>query len=111
MKRHGCGCRTVCSSVRGVSEFGSCFSRVSVSRVCGYNIVCYAIPDIVYLQVEKRIISAYNTWRMIFTTLGTICSSMLLGILTDYVDGSLLAAVGCAAVLFCCISYFRVFNN
>ena len=77
----------------------------------GYNIVCYAIPDIVYLHVEERIISAYNTWRMIFTTLGTICSSMLFGILTDCVDGRLLAAVGCAAILFCCISYFRVFSH
>ena len=77
----------------------------------GYNIVCYAIPDIVYLHVEERIISAYNTWRMIFTTFGTICSSMLVGVLIDLVDGRILVAVGCASILFCCISYFRVFRE
>ena len=76
----------------------------------GYNIVCYAIPDAVYLNVKEDVISAYHTWRMALTTLGTVLSTALFGLLEPYVSGTLLAVCGTVSIFICCLAYHRVFG-
>ena len=77
----------------------------------GYNIVCYAIPDIVYLKVDERVISSYHTWRMALTTLGTVLSTAVFGLVADSVSGTVLAVLGAVSILFCCVAYHRVFGR
>ena len=77
----------------------------------GYNIVCYAIPDTVYLSVEESSISSYHTWRMALTTLGTVLSTALFGLVTDSVSPTVLAVCGTVSVFFCCLAYHRVLGN
>ena len=77
----------------------------------GYNIVCYAIPDTVYLSVEESSISSYHTWRMALTTLGTVLSTALFGLVADSVSPTVLAVCGTVSVFFCCLAYHRVLGN
>ena len=78
---------------------------------CGYNTVCYAIPDAVYQRVEENVISTYHTWRMALTTLGTVCATAVIGVLADSVSGTLLAVVGTVSVFLCCLAYHLVFRS
>ena len=74
---------------------------------CGYNIVCYAIPDAVYQRVEEGVISAYHTWRMALTTLGTVFSTAVIGLIADAVSGTVLAVCGTLSIFLCCLAYYR----
>ena len=74
---------------------------------CGYNIVCYAIPDAVYQRVEEDVISAYHTWRMALTTLGTVFSTAVIGLIADAVSGTVLAVCGTLSIFLCCLAYYR----
>ncbi|MBR5681492.1 MAG: hypothetical protein IKX19_12645, partial [Clostridia bacterium] len=86
------------------------FFSVLFIAYCGYNTVCYAIPDAVYQRVDESVISTYHTWRMALTTLGTVCSTAAFGALADSVSGTLLAICGTASILFCCLAYRAVFR-
>ncbi len=77
----------------------------------GYNVVCYAIPDAVYLHVKEDVISAYHTWRMALTTLGTVLSTAVFGFAADLVSGPLLAVCGAVSIFLCCLAYRRVFGE
>ncbi len=77
----------------------------------GYNVVCYAIPDTVYQHVEESVISAYHTWRMALTTLGTVLSTALFGLAAESVSGTLLAVCGTVSIFLCCFAYHRVFGK
>ena len=72
---------------------------------CGYNIVCYAIPDAVYQRVEEGVISAYHTWRMALTTLGTVFSTAVIGLIEETVSGTVLAVCGTLSIFLCCLAY------
>ena len=87
------------------------FLAVLFFAYCGYNLVCYAIPDAVYQRVEENVISSYHTWRMALTTLGTVLSTAVFGLIADAVNGTLLAAVGTVSIFLCCLAYYREFRK
>ena len=83
------------------------FLTVLFFAYCGYNTVCYAIPDAVYQRVDESVISTYHTWRMALTTLGTVFSTAVIGLIADSVSGTVLAVFGTLSILLCCIAYYR----
>ncbi|MBQ2547042.1 MAG: hypothetical protein II557_12195, partial [Clostridia bacterium] len=87
-----------------------CLCAVLFFAYCGYNLVCYAIPDAVYQRVEEDVISAYHTWRMALTTLGTVLSTAVIGLVADSVSGTVLAVLGTVSIFLCCVAYHRVFR-
>ncbi|MCR4906498.1 MAG: MFS transporter [Clostridiales bacterium] len=99
---------TLCAAFLGSPVW---FLAVLFFAYCGYNLVCYAIPDAVYQKVEEDVISAYHTWRMALTTLGTVLSTAVIGLVADSVSGTVLALVGTASIFFCCLAYHRVFRS
>lgn len=94
-----------------LSSSVSLFLAMYFPAYCGYNIVCYAIPDMVYKSVDPEIISAFHTWRMALTTLGTSAAAMAVGALAELIDGKWLILAGCISIFYCCISYFLYFKK
>ena len=84
------------------------FFAVLFFAYCGYNIVCYAIPDAIYQRVDESVISTYHTWRMALTTLGTVFSTAVIGLIADSVSGTVLAVIGTLSIFLCCVAYHRV---
>ncbi len=79
----------------------------------GYNIVCYAVPDIVYRTVRQEIMSAFHTWRMAITTLGTIISTMLIGRISEIktIPGVVYLLGSALCMLYCGIAYALYFRK
>ena len=82
------------------------FGIVYLIAYIGYNTVSYIIPEIIYLMTDETKISLHQTWRMAFTTLGTIVSTALIGVLIDHVDGRLLVLFSVPCLLVCCLAYY-----
>lgn len=77
----------------------------------GYNVVSYAIPDIVYNTVSEDIISAYNTWRMAFTTFGIVISTAVIGAVMSLTSGMVIAAVSAVLMLITCAAYLKNYRK
>ena len=78
---------------------------------CGYNLVSYAIPDIIYNTVSENIISAYNTWRMAFTTFGIVVSTAVIGVVMSVTEGTVIAAASAVLMLFTCAAYLKNYRS
>ena len=77
----------------------------------GYYIVSNAIPDIVYNTVDESIISAFNTWRMAFTTLGIVISTAVIGAVMSFVSGVVIASVSSGLMVFSCAAYLKHYGK
>lgn len=97
-----------------------CFSLIGGSTVCvilytaayiGYNIVCCAIPDLIYQSVSSDLISIFQTWRLAMTQLGLVAASALYGAMVESFSGVWLVLIGCAGYLVCAVWYFGYFKN
>ena len=105
----------------GSALFGLiCFSVIGSSVVClviytiayiGYNVVCCAIPDLIYRSVGAEIISLFQTWRLAMTQLGLSLATALYGLLVERIPVVLIIVLGTAAFLFCGIAYYRYYRN
>jgi Na+/melibiose symporter-like transporter len=77
----------------------------------GYNIVCCAIPDMVYRMVPADTVAAFHTWRMAFTTLGSVISTAVIGMISVFVPGYCILAGGAAAILICSAWYYFYYKK
>lgn len=77
----------------------------------GYNIVCNALPEMIYQNVSSELMSSFHTWRLALTTLGTICSTALFGIMLGKVSPIVILIIGVAAHTVMCLVYYLCFRN
>lgn len=87
------------------------FLAVYTFAYTGYNIVCCAIPDMVFQSVRPDIMGAFNTWRMIMTTLGTALSTALIGYLLEYIPADVITSAGSLAVFVCSLWYYLYYHS
>lgn len=78
---------------------------------CGFNIVSYAIPDMVYKSVSADIISPFHTWRMGLTTLGNVIATYAVGIFAERISATVFMVIAAASMLFCCLGYYLWFKK
>ncbi|MBE6570417.1 MAG: MFS transporter [Ruminococcaceae bacterium] len=77
----------------------------------GYNVVCNAVPDMVYQSVSQDIISSFHTWRLALTTLGTAISTSLFGILLDKTEAYVLVVIGCVGIVLCSLGHYLFYRK
>lgn len=98
----------LCISFSGGSLF---FLVILFFAYCGYNLTCYGIPDTIYRNVDKKVMSSFHTWRMALTTLGTVLSTAVYSLMIDSSGGFVLSLMGGAAFLICAVAYYIVYRN
>lgn len=77
----------------------------------GYNVVCSAIPDIIYQHISPDIMSVYHTWRLALTTFGTTVATALIGAVMATVSPTIVLAVGTIAFFLCMLAYYLYFRK
>ena len=77
----------------------------------GYNIMCCAVPESVYHYVSAEKVSAFHTWRLALTTLGTTLSTAVFGKVLDRVPPFVLMAVGALSVVVCTAGYLLLYRG
>lgn len=96
-----------------------CFSVLGSPMVClilytaayvGYNMVCCAIPDMIYRSVGSDIISLFQTWRLAMTQLGLTVSTALYSILIEQISVIWILVIGTAAFLLCGVGYYLYYK-
>ena len=77
----------------------------------GFNIMSCAVPESVYQYVPEDRVSAFHTWRLALTTLGTTLSTAVFGKLLDRIPPVVLMVIGAVSVLVCVIGYQLCFRK
>lgn len=77
----------------------------------GFNIVCCAVPDLIYRSVHSDLISIFQTWRLTMTQLGVVMASALFGLLIEWTAGIWIVLIGVVCYLICAGSYYLNFGN
>jgi len=98
----------VCLSLSGGSLV--CIILYAVAYI-GYNMVCCAIPDLIYRSVSSDLISIFQTWRLALTQLGLVLASAIYGFMIEAYDGFWLILIGCICYLVCALCYFCYFRR
>ncbi len=96
-----------------------CFSVLGSPMVClvlytvayiGYNVVCCAIPDMIYRSVGSDIISLFHTWRLAMTQLGLTAATALYSVLIAHVPIIWILVIGTAAFMLCGVGYYLYYK-
>ena len=77
----------------------------------GYNMVCCAIPDLIYRSIGADLISIFQTWRLALTQLGLVMASALYSAMIASADGFWLILIGAAGYLACAVCYYCYFRS
>ncbi len=77
----------------------------------GFNIMSYAVPDMVYKSVDSDIISPFHTWRMGLTTLGNVVATYAIGLFAESISATVFMIIGAVSMLFCCFGYYLWFKK
>ena len=92
------------------------FGRISffvlyTAAYIGYNVVCNALPDMIYQNVSKRIMSPFHTWRLALTTLGTTLSTALIGVMIKSVSPTVILVFGAVTYFATAFIYYLHFTR
>lgn len=98
----------ICLTLFGGTTF--CLVLYTLAYV-GFNIVCCAVPDLIYRSVGSDLISIFQTWRLTMTQLGVVLASALFGLLIEWTAGILIVLIGVICYLICAGCYYLDFKN
>ncbi len=87
------------------------FYGVSFAVSFGIIMISYAVPYMVYGMIPYRVAGAYNTYRMVITTAGSMLAAAAVSALLDRVPVFWLLAAACAAQLASAIAYRREYRK
>lgn len=100
-------CAIVPAFFGGKAVFYFCYT-VSYA---GYYIVNNSIPDIVYRNVDRNMMSIFHTWRLAFSTVGTAAATAVIGKLVGVVSPVIILTVGVLSNVICAAAYYAVFER
>lgn len=98
----------ICLTLSGETMF--CMVLYTLAYA-GFNIVCCAIPDLIYRSIASDLISIFQTWRLAMTQLGIVLASALFGLLVEATTGIWIVLIGVICYLICAGCYYLNFKN
>lgn len=98
----------ICFSLSGGSI--PCVVLYAIAYI-GYNMVCCAIPDLIYRSVPYDLISIFQTWRLAMTQLGVVLASAVYSLMVACVEGYLLLLIGTVGYVLCAFGYYFYFRK